>query len=57
MYWNQNTDYERTYPNRYGLGRIYDQSEIGQMYEDRRLPGVMGDQHGTEVASVPPGAI
>ncbi len=44
MYWNQNTDYERTYPNRYGLGRIYDQSEIGQMYEDRRLPGVMGEQ-------------
>ena len=56
MYWNQNTDYERTYPNRYGLGRIYDQSEIGQMYEDRRLPGVMGEQHGTEVASVAAGS-
>lgn len=56
MYWNQNTDYERTYPNRYGLGRIYDQSEIGQMYEDRRLPSVMGEQHGTEVASVAAGS-
>lgn len=55
-YWDQNMSYDTEYPNRYGVGRIYDMAELSQMYGDGMAPGTSDNDHGTAVASVAAGS-
>ncbi len=55
-YWDQNMLYDFRYPNRYGVGRIYERTELSQMYLDSLTPGTSAQNHGTAVTSVAAGS-
>jgi subtilisin family serine protease len=55
-YWNQNTDYDDSYPNKYKLGRIYESRKSKELCNIDNLNQSDISTHGTEVASLSGGS-
>lgn len=55
-YWNQNQEYTESHPNRYRIGRIYDQEELNDLLQRNQNTGDVMDTHGSEVTSVAAGS-